>query len=1107
MKHLVTAESEALNTALQLLQDGDVIAFAPGDYYLREPIRISGKTGIRLCASGDGPVRLHGGMRIEDWTDEGGGLWSADVPAWSCELYADGIRQQLARWPKEPLEPEKRHYARSTGTATADVRKRTFLFDTAAIPGLQQGAQLTAFLWPSGPQGEYNWHSVFLSCTLHDNRIELAQDTWFDLGRGTRFYLCNHKALLTDEGEFFIDRDALKLYYRPVGGDPAPQCVVLPLMHNLIEIRNCSDVTIEGLTLSETDRPEFNDGEIFDQDTAVIWISERSGNIAIRHCEIALSGLNGICLYRHVRGVTVENCHIHHVGHTGVRAYGDWVSEEFMNRGHLISSNHIHHVGLRVGQAAGVQLLQSGESTIAHNLIHHSSRYAISLLAPNTRTFVKPAFFPDENPVPSYKAKWFTYVRDNVVTRNEVFACNLDSQDTGLIQGFRAGEGIVISDNIVRDSEIHFSFGNGIYLDDCCDGWTLKNNLVYNLNHHGAGDLSNVLTLKGIGNRAENNRFIRNKVGTIGVVSSFSMGDKENYNLRFCRNIIHKNGAALYGNMDWQPARYRKADQNLFSEPGQPLLINGGLGHEGRLSLAQWQRAGYDRNSVAADPGFMDEARDDFRLRYDSPAHALGIEEIDIGAIGLRASYRMEAAAAAREPVCQLSPEWQRDGQTNALAHSWISCRSGEVLQLSWKGRTRSRLLRCNLQPQLSMLTGDAAGLRISDGLVYPLRKGVYRICARLDSAQCLLDIIVDEQMESLRWAFVPETVVQGENCSPAVVARSDYGRDVLLHPHISATKGIDHIGDRIHFTTTGCCCATVHAAGLVAELTTRVLPDRTLDIIPQTAPIATVGIPQPFTVRAILHSGREVAIANPGVEGQHLHIADGSLTIEREGEQKITFCHDAAEAVQYVRALADLPPPEHFTLRQYGPGAGKALQRPDGSLELYSNANNVWYQSDDATFLFREQPAEGMAVDMKIHHIEHTHRFAQNGILVRAADDPQSRCLHFRVDTEGALMVALRREDNAMMQAVLGASPWAKFGAAGNSGIDDRIADGVAFPVNLRLTYRNGTFACFFQKTGQWELLGEVALALPERCLVGAAFFSVDAAHIGCSRFSLQFH
>lgn len=67
-----------------------------------------------------------------------------------------------------------------------------------------------------------------------------------------------------------------------------------------------------------------------------------------------------------------------------------------------------------------------------------------------------------------------------------------------------------------------------------------------------------------------------------------------------------------------------------------------------------WKTKGADKNSIVADPQFVDPARDDYRLRETSPAWALGFKPIPVEKIGpyrdeLRATWPIAEAAGARE--------------------------------------------------------------------------------------------------------------------------------------------------------------------------------------------------------------------------------------------------------------------------------------------------------------------------------------------------------------------------------------------------------------------------------------------------------------------------
>ena len=54
------------------------------------------------------------------------------------------------------------------------------------------------------------------------------------------------------------------------------------------------------------------------------------------------------------------------------------------------------------------------------------------------------------------------------------------------------------------------------------------------------------------------------------------------------------------------------------------------------ITFDEWQKLGYGKNSVVADPMFIDMANDDYRLKPESPALKLGFQPIDTTKIGLR---------------------------------------------------------------------------------------------------------------------------------------------------------------------------------------------------------------------------------------------------------------------------------------------------------------------------------------------------------------------------------------------------------------------------------------------------------------------------------------
>ena len=83
-----------------------------------------------------------------------------------------------------------------------------------------------------------------------------------------------------------------------------------------------------------------------------------------------------------------------------------------------------------------------------------------------------------------------------------------------------------------------------------------------------------------------------------------------------------------------------QSNHNLFFQGAQgryALQDNRRVGEGEKITaFEQWQRLGYEADSVIADPMFVDAAQDDYRLKPDSPALKLGFVPIDISRIGPR---------------------------------------------------------------------------------------------------------------------------------------------------------------------------------------------------------------------------------------------------------------------------------------------------------------------------------------------------------------------------------------------------------------------------------------------------------------------------------------
>jgi parallel beta-helix repeat protein len=117
--------------------------------------------------------------------------------------------------------------------------------------------------------------------------------------------------------------------------------------------------------------------------------------------------------------------------------------------------------------------------------------------------------------------------------------------------------------------------------------------------------------------------------------------------------VFHVPGVSEQG---YRPEMKQMCVRIDFGEPGGTLWIDAVELREAEAldEWQSWQAAGEDQHSLLADPRFVAPAKDDYRLRPDSPAWKLGFQPLPLDKIGpyaseLRASWPIVEAEGVRE--------------------------------------------------------------------------------------------------------------------------------------------------------------------------------------------------------------------------------------------------------------------------------------------------------------------------------------------------------------------------------------------------------------------------------------------------------------------------
>ena len=436
-----------------------------------------------------------------------------------------------------------------------------------------------------------------------------------DVRMGNRFFIENVREGLAAPGAWYLDEPAGKLFYRPTD-DRAPSAVAA-VLDRLIELRGdpaagqfVEHVRFAGLRFGDTTYRLTRD-YYTPSDAAVHLNGAR--HCALTNCEFAWCGGYAVQLGQRSEQVEIRRCHLHDMGQGGVHLVG---GTKVQPHHCTILGNTIERIGLVYKHVAGVYVTHGSDNRIAHNRITDTPRYAVSLKSQGEDRL-------------SHR---------NIVEYNEMLRTNLETNDTGAFESLgyeHRDSGNIVRYNLILDSvgllttpdgvihTPHFTWG--IYLDDYSSGTTVYGNIV------ARNVVGGVCVHGGQNNRIENNIFVDSHEHQVRLQprDAFMQGNT------FARNIVAYRRPEAQLVFCWNNRRdlFARWDHNLYWLRGADLqALTTNLTPQG--PWPKWLAAGNDAHSVVADPLFVDPARDDYRLRPDSPAWALGFKPIPVERIG-----------------------------------------------------------------------------------------------------------------------------------------------------------------------------------------------------------------------------------------------------------------------------------------------------------------------------------------------------------------------------------------------------------------------------------------------------------------------------------------
>ena len=619
------------------------VALRGGTYYLDQPLEfgpedsgVEGAPVVFAAAAGEKAV-LSGGRRIENgrWGELNGmKIWVMDIPevkagTWRFrQLFVNGERRPRTRLPKQG-EYRIESLPGYTGDFLRSPTKQ-FVYASGDIVPTWRNLRDVEIV------GITRWLDNRLPIARVDpehRTVTFDRTSLFALvetsERPSVYWVENVFEALDTPGQWYLDRPRGVLYYLPRPGEEMPSAeVIAPRLTQVLRVvgragATVHDLQFEGLVFAHTEwQPPADYASSLQAGVEVpgALLFDYAERCAVTGGGIEHVGNCGVEVNVGCADIEIARNQITDIGAGGIRIghFFSWETEgaaRLTERGvqrkaampkgpHseriTVADNEIAHCGRFTAEAVGVFVGDNANNKVIHNHIHDVLYSGISVGSVQD-------FGPSQ-------------ATGNVIEYNHVhdIGQGMLSDLAGIYTCSTPGSRIAY--NVVHDVVRREYGGWGIYPDEGSHDTLIQKNLIYRcqdgaLFAHHNHDIT-----------AENNIFAFNRTAQVdrGGIGGFELICQRNL-------IYYMEGKAVgdHGSGNCGPD-VCAFDHNLYwNASGKPVLI-------ANMSFAEWQAVGQDKDSLIADPLFVDPEHGDFRLRPGSPAARIGFEPWDLSAVGPR---------------------------------------------------------------------------------------------------------------------------------------------------------------------------------------------------------------------------------------------------------------------------------------------------------------------------------------------------------------------------------------------------------------------------------------------------------------------------------------
>ncbi|MEU3890398.1 RICIN domain-containing protein [Streptomyces sp. NPDC029041] len=259
----IQAAQAAVRAVNANMSDDIVVNLRGGTYSLTGPLTFgtsdsgtNGHTVTYQAYNGETPV-ISSGRRINGWTAVGNGEYKASVGGLDFrQLYVNGVRATRARYPDVGSDFQLQGSDKTNKllkVLSSQISNWSSLSQVEMVLELQWAENHLRLKSFTSSNGTAN-----VSIQDHEAGI-LFQRPYPILANGSPLHFENAHEFLNEPGEFYVDKAAQTVYYKPRSGeDMSTATVQAPTLPTLVEVKGTSldapvhDVRFSGITFAQT---------------------------------------------------------------------------------------------------------------------------------------------------------------------------------------------------------------------------------------------------------------------------------------------------------------------------------------------------------------------------------------------------------------------------------------------------------------------------------------------------------------------------------------------------------------------------------------------------------------------------------------------------------------------------------------------------------------------------------------------------------------------------------------------------------------------------------------------------------------------------------------